>query len=397
MAVKERDTSRERRDLALTACCAAAIAETDLEEDPLRRAGRLMDCLGLLRSAHPASVAATLDMRALRRGLREGISALLPADSDGREAFAAMVLIDEQGLLRGEVEDLGREHLVPRQALEGYWPWAQIRAEQEEQRLFEEIRRLQPEDYERVRVLLATHPCGDLDGLLDAWGGLWGRFALFEPVASWPWCNVAGWCFPCPRCRWPMRAQQDPGGVVVLSCDAHSADGVGYACRPGRGAGMPHLEGIGRNSPPVSGFPAAGGHLAVSRPVWRFFTLPGQMEVGFRDELARTKDLLIVLYPGGDAYDLHVTALHPLVAKEWRIDAKAWQSLPALGDALLKRPPLPGDGPLIIMVPHRQRAETQVLREQLAHCPDLRVATDRELLREVRRWCALGSAEGVTS
>jgi hypothetical protein len=121
------------------------------------------------------------------------------------------------------------------------------------------------------------------------------------------------------------------------------------------------------------------------------------MEVGFRDELAGIEDLLIVMYPGGDAYDLHITACHPLVAKEWRIDAKAWQSLPALGDALLKREPLPGASPLIIMVSHRQRAEVQVLRAQLSRRPDLRVATDKELLREIRQWCALGSAEEAIS
>lgn len=361
----------------------------------MRRAARLMDCLGLLRSAHPPPRAASLNMRTLRHGLREGIGALLPAGEEDYGEFTDTVLIDGQGLLCAAVEDLGREHLVPCQVLGEYWPWARLKAEQEERQLFEEIRRLPPADYERVRTLLATHPAGDLDELLTAWGALWGRFPVFEPVAAWPWCNTAGWCFPCPRCHWPMRAQPPVDTVVSVSCDMHAAEGVQYACRPAKGGGRPQLEGVGSASPPVDGFPAAGDHLAVSRTVWRYLTLPSQMELQLRDALPQVTGLTIEMYPDDDRYDLRVSADDPLVAKEWRIDAKAWRSPAALAEALVDRPLLPGPVPVTIVVPHRQKAELPMLHERLASRPDLKVATDLDLQREIESWCRFGELAEV--
>lgn len=72
------DNARVRRDRALTACCAAAVAEADRDGDAQQRAARLMDCLGVLRSVHPPASAAGLTMGTLRHGLRAGLGALLP-------------------------------------------------------------------------------------------------------------------------------------------------------------------------------------------------------------------------------------------------------------------------------------------------------------------------------
>ncbi|MFD5192637.1 hypothetical protein ACFWMU_31765 [Streptomyces sp. NPDC058357] len=135
MGLVERNTPRWRRDLALTACCAAAVAEADRTGDPGQRAAQLIDCLGLLRSAHGAGVAATLDMGVLRRGLRRGLAPLLPSGIEGNDPLGEVRLLNGNGLLCDAVEDLGREHLVPQQALMEYWPWARSRAEQEEQQL----------------------------------------------------------------------------------------------------------------------------------------------------------------------------------------------------------------------------------------------------------------------
>ncbi|MEV1092363.1 hypothetical protein [Streptomyces microflavus] len=96
MGLVERNTPRWRRDLALTACCAAAVAEADRTGDPGQRAARLIDCLGVLRSAHDAGVAAALDMGVLRRGLRRGLAPLLPAGSDD-DPLGEMRLLDEDG------------------------------------------------------------------------------------------------------------------------------------------------------------------------------------------------------------------------------------------------------------------------------------------------------------
>ncbi|MFD6936206.1 hypothetical protein ACFWAP_08655 [Streptomyces goshikiensis] len=300
-----------------------------------------------------------------------------------------MILINGEGVLCEAVEDLGREHLVPHQALNEYWPWARMRAEQEERRLFEEIRRLPASDYERVRILLAEHPTSEQGALWELWGDLWGKFGLFEPVSAWPWCNVAGWCFPCPACKWPMRAQPTAGGLIEVSCDAHGTEGVRYTCRARRHDSRPDLEGVGWASEPVTGFPAAGDSLAVTRTVWRYLSLPGQMEVTLRNALKGISGLDVRMYPDRDSYDLHITAGRPLVDKEWKVDAKAWRSADALADALLAKPVLPGPEPLIIVVPRRQRCDLSVLRERLRGRLDLRVEVDVELLSEIRRWCGL--------
>jgi hypothetical protein len=130
-------------------------------------------------------------MRALRRGLRHGLAPLLPACCEDGDPLGEVKLLDQDGLLCDAVEDLGREHLVPQQALMEYWPWARLRAEQEEQQLYAEIRRLPPDDYAKVRELLASDPVAEQGVLWEKWDGLWGRFGFFEPVSSWPWCNAA--------------------------------------------------------------------------------------------------------------------------------------------------------------------------------------------------------------
>lgn len=331
-------------------------------------------------------------MKVLRRALRTGLAPLLPAAAgQGDDLLGSLVLVDERGLLHEAVEDLGREHFVEQQTLMAYWPWERLRAEQEEQRLYDEIKRLPLAQYAQVRALLADKPAASEEELWNAWGGLWGRFGLYEPVASWPWCHVAGWCFLCPYCTWPMRAQSLGDGVVTVNCDAHALDGAQYTCRPRLGTTAPQLEG-GRRVRDVEAFPAGGDYLAVRRAVWRYGTLPGQMEHGLVADLPVAEGLTVVVYPDHDRYDLHITAGAPLVTKEWLVDAKAWRSLLALGRALQDRPPLAGTQPLTIVVPHRQRAELPVLSALLARRPDLRVMTDRQLLAEIRTWCAAGAA-----
>ncbi|MFG2925697.1 hypothetical protein ACGFYA_29860 [Streptomyces sp. NPDC048305] len=386
------NTPEWRRDLALTACCAAAAAEAGIAGAPDSRAARLIDCLGVIRSVHDAGSAAAITMEVLRQSLRKGIAPLLPkVAGKGDDLLGALTLVDERGLLHEAVEDLGREHLVEQQTLMAHWPWERLRAEQEEQRLYDEIKRLPLAQYAQARTLLADKPAAPEQELWTAWGNLWGRFGFYEPVSSWPWCHVAGWCFLCPCCAWPMRAQPAGEGVVAVTCDAHAPDGTQYTCRPRPGMATPQLEG-GKRVQDVEAFPAAADYLAVRRAVWRYMSLPGQMEHGLVGALPSVKGLTVAVYPDHDSYDLHITADSPLVSKEWLVDAKAWRSLLALGRTLQDRPPLAGDQPLTIVVPHGQKAELPVLNALLARRPDLRVMTDKQLLTEIRTWCAAGAA-----
>jgi hypothetical protein len=162
----------------------AAAAEADPQLQPVRRAAMLMDCLAVLRAAHPAVDAAQWGMGEFRRALRCPLAPLLPAQDAPGDGLGAVCLFDGDGLVRDALQDLCREHLVPQAALERHWPWARMRAEQEERRLFEVLRRLEPQEYRHARALLAESPAGPVRVLRRAWDRLWMRFDFFEAVSE---------------------------------------------------------------------------------------------------------------------------------------------------------------------------------------------------------------------
>ncbi|MCC3772182.1 hypothetical protein [Streptomyces sp. UNOC14_S4] len=384
MALKECDDVRLRREQALTACCMAAAAEADPQLQPARRAAMLMGCLAVLRAAHPAADAARLGMGVFRRALRGPLAPLLPAPSEAGDGFGALCLLDEDGLVRDALQDLCREHLVPQVALERHWPWARVRAEQEERRLYEVLRRLEPQEYRRARALLAECPAGPVRVLRRAWDQLWMRFDFFEAVSDWPWCHLDGWWYPCPKCRWPMRVVRR-GGEVEVRCEAHRARGVHYrlGLEPAAGGAAPLLVGTGSESDPVVGLPASTEHLALSRPVWRYGVLPTLLEIDLRDRLRGLEYVQVQMWPGElrpDEYDLKITITLPgRRPRHLRVDAKAWESVEGLARALLEREPKPY--PLTIVLPDHQGHEVEYLKARLAG----RRVTVTTLTRLVRR------------
>ncbi|MFJ3519842.1 hypothetical protein [Streptomyces sp. NPDC090131] len=369
MALKECDNLRHRREQALTACCMAAAAEADLALQPARRAAMLMDCLAVLRAAHPAADAAQWGMGDFRRALRGPLALLLPATTESDDGLGTLCLFDEDGLVRDALQDLCREHLVPQVALDRHWSWPRLRAEQEERRLYEILRRLDPHEYRRARALLAESPAGPVRELRRAWDQLWMRFDFFEAVSDWPWCHLDGWWYPCPTCRWPMRVVRRAGEVEVR-CEAHRARGVHYrlSLEPVAAGAAPLLVGTGSASDPVVGLPASTEHLALSRPVWRYGVLPTLLEIELRDRLQGLEHVQVEMWPGElrpDEYDLKITLSPPgRRTSYFRVDAKAWESVDGLARALLEREPTPY--PLIILLPNHQEHEVEFLKERLA-------------------------------
>ncbi|MGW2863288.1 restriction endonuclease-related protein [Streptomyces sp. NPDC001205] len=387
MAVKGALADAERRDQAVTACCMAAVAESDPTLAPDRRSRVLMDCLAVLRAAHRPEHAAQFGMREFRRALRGPLGTLLPPAAGRPDRFDGMQLFDAQGLVGDTVKDLCSEHLVPQAALEQYWPWARVRAEQEEQRLYGLMRRLAPDEYRRARELLGTHAAGPVRKLSRQWDTLWMRFDFFEPVADWPWCQVDGWWYPCPVCRWPMRAART-GAAFDVRCEAHAPRGVHYRCTPPGGNGPGELIATGRAATPVTALPASSEHLALSRAVWRYGTLPVLLELQMRDLLGGLPYVEVHMWPGQvqpDEYDLHITASPPgRRRRHWRVDAKAWASVAALGKALRDRPTvLKG---LTIVLPDHQDSERHLLS---AYVRDrgLKVMTVSGLVKQVQAVC----------
>ncbi|MEV4872242.1 hypothetical protein [Streptomyces syringium] len=365
----------------------AAVAESDPVLAPVRRSRLLMDCLAVLRAAHRPERAAQIGMKEFRQGLRGPLGPLLPSASGRPDRFDSMELFDAQGLARDAVKDLCTEHLVPQAALEQYWPWARVRAEQEEQRLFDLMRRLSPEDYRRARALLGTHAAGAVRELSRQWDRLWMRFDFFETVADWPWCQVDGWWYPCPVCRWSMRVLRC-GAQFDVRCEAHAARGVHYRYTPSGGPGPGELTGTGKAAVPVMPLPASSDHLAVSRPVWRYGTLPVLLELQLRDAVVDLPHVELVMWPGEqrpDEYDLHITVAVPgKRARHWRVDAKAWESVVALGKALTNRPALRKG--LTIVLPDHQHSEQHFLAAQVRD-RGVRVTTVSRLVSDIEKAC----------
>lgn len=392
VTLKECDDVRVRREQALTACCMAAAAEADPQLQPARRAAMLMDCLAVLRAAHPAVGAAQWGMGEFRRALREPLAPLLPAQDAPGDGLGTVCLFDGDGLVRDALQDLCREHLVPQAALERHWPWARVRAEQEERRLYEVLRRLEPQEYRRARALLAESPAGPVRVLRRAWDQLWMRFDFFEAVSEWPWCHLDGWWYPCPRCRWPMRVVRR-GGEVEVRCEAHRARGVHYrlGLEPTTAGAAPLLVGTGKEAGAVVGLPASTEHLALSRPVWRYGVLPTLLEIELRDELQDLDHVQVQMWPGElgpDEYDLRITVAPPgRRAMNLRVDAKAWESVEALACALLEREPKPYA--LTIVLPDHQDHERHYLQERLSG-RRIKVTTVSRLVARIKQACGGG-------
>jgi hypothetical protein len=344
------------RDSVVMAACAAASAVADPAMADRDKAARLMECLAVVSAAYPIGAAPTFG--GFRRLLREPLRRLMPSGVDPGPV-GDLVLLDEAGRLCDEAEDICREHFVPVTALAERWPLTRLRAEQEEQRLYLGLRSLGQAGYVRARELLVDHPGGELRVLRRAWDDLWPRFGDYAPVSGLGQVQVDGWWFPCPACRWPMRAEPATGGVWRVACEVHAPRGIAYTTCPADWPGRPVLAAAGKHAVEVEGQPATADHLAVSRPVWRYVTLPGIMEIDLRDH-ARRLGAEVSMWPNLDEFDLHVQ----LGRNSWRVDAKAWASPVALVQALLTAAP-PGHQ-LEIVIPDHQRPACAAMNDMLA-------------------------------
>lgn len=365
-----------RRDQAITACCLAAAVLGDPTVSGDRQSRALMSCLGVLTATHPLGQAPS--MARFRAGLRGPLGDLLPHDVDS-SGIAELVLLDDKGRFTDEAEDLCREFLVPSAALEEHWPWDRVATEQEERRIYEVLRRLPEVEYARLRARLVDQPVGDLQTLRRTWGSLLSQF--YEPVAEWSRRQVRGWFFECPDCGWPMRVLGS-GSIADVRCEAHARHGVTYTCRVNaRADRAPTLRPVGKRAVPVTAKPATVESRAVSRVVWRYVTLPGLLECQLRDH-AVGLGADVTMWPHLDRYDIKIT----LGAHVWRVDAKAWASPVALGEALRDtRPAAPG---LVIVIPDHQRPSLELLRHVIGGS-GYRVVTARDLMTELTKAAAV--------
>jgi hypothetical protein len=361
------------RDSAVVACCLAAGAVSDAALSDRRKAAILMDCLGVLAAISPPGQVMTFGQ--LRAGLTMPLRELLPATID-LGSTGDVVLLDAEGMLSPEAEDVCHEHFIECAALDQHWSQARVRAEQEEQRLYLALRDLGAESYTRARELLTDNPAGDLRTLRRKWDELWPRFGDYTPISGWRWAQLNGWWFACPSCHWPMRVIEGDH-LATVRCDAHDLRGIRYTAQTDNAGGKPPvLQPAGRDAPPVAGQPATSDHLAVSRSVWRYVTLPGVLECQLRDR-ARGLGAQVEMWPDCDSYDV----LIEVGSKEWRVDAKAWASPDRLADAFRVKSTAVR---LYIVLPDHQQWACTALDEQL-RAQGYRVRTAGQLMDEVSR------------
>jgi REase associating with pPIWI_RE len=211
------------------------------------------------------------------------------------------------------------------------WTWMQ--AEQVERAVFGQlIEGGSDDDYRAARRFLVEFPAGEEQALVDAANQRRARrVASYTPVdAEQVFEDQQGrrWWWPCPVCRWPMRAD---GVLVRCAYGPHLAR---YQVRLASRNGRPSLLRVGDSTPTPGRAQSAAGAVRVDTAVWRYITVPGAAELRLADRLRRL-GATVVLWPSRDLYDLHIEAGN----RSWKVDVKEHATVERLVEKLHARPP----------------------------------------------------------
>jgi REase associating with pPIWI_RE/pPIWI_RE three-gene island domain Y len=329
-----------RRGRVVTAAVRAAFAWSARDRDVrafreiARMTGVVMEALGPgLGPVTPGEFVA-----ALQRPLRHILPTEVEAGAANADGTADAVLLTEDGRLADAVFELGCEYvqdvmgsLDP--ATEWLPSWAWMEAEQVEREVFGRlIEGGSDDDYQAARRFLVEFPAGEEQVLVDAANHRRARrVASYEPVdAEQVFEDQQGrrWWWPCPVCRWPMRAD---GVLVRCAYGPHLAR---YQVRLASRNGHPSLLRVGDSTPTPGRAQSAAGAVRVDTAVWRYITVPGAAELRLADRLRRL-GATVVLWPSRDLYDLHIEAGN----RSWKVDVKEYATVERLVEKLHARPP----------------------------------------------------------
>lgn len=300
---------------------------------------------------------------ALRRPLREW----LPGCD---ETVADLVVLDADGELGEDTYEIGCDYTV--ELLTGLedpgarWlpGWSVHRAEQIEKAAFQALLAGSDEHYTRGRRFIVEHPAGDRTELTLARNrlGLPPLVAYEEIPVERRWRDR--W-WPCPVCRWPMRVR-----ASQVRCDFPRHDAV-FALT-GAGALQP-LGGV-RRAPRAQ---TVDGAVCVDESVWRYFVVPGVVEVRLHDRIARIPGVHASLYPQKDVCDVAVWR-DGAGSWEFTLDVKDYASARALARKLEDRP-ITAEW---LVLPRYRRGQVAELRRLL---PDVSVTTEDGIYQRIRR------------
>jgi hypothetical protein len=329
-----------RRGRVVTAAVRAAFAWSARDRDVrafreiARMTGVVMEALGPgVGPVTPGEFVA-----ALQRPLRHILPTEVEAGAANADGTADAVLLTEDGRLADAVFELGCEYvqdvmgsLDP--ATEWLPSWAWMEAEQVEREVFGRlIEGGSDDDYQAARRFLVEFPAGEEQVLVDAANHRRARrVASYEPVdAEQVFEDQQGrrWWWPCPVCRWPMRAD---GVLVRCAYGPHLAR---YQVRLASRNGRPSLLRVDDSTPTPGRAQSAAGAVRVDTAVWRYITVPGAAELRLADRLRRL-GATVVLWPSRDLYDLHIEAGN----RSWKVDVKEYATVERLVEKLHARPP----------------------------------------------------------
>lgn len=375
------EETRQRQSRLVAAALRAAYAWSERAGHPeamkeiSRMTGVVMEALG--PGTGPAAPMQLVGF--LRRPLGELLCLTEPGgDPDGAadDAISEAVLLSPDGLLADAAYDLACEYA--RQLAEAFetaeWlpPWTRMRAEQIENQVFAALVESGDQDsYTRARRFLVDYPASDrpeLSARLAATGTRCAaRYSALPPEQRYPGPD-GQWWWPCPACRWPMTVT---GDQVRCRYRLHQAF---YQAVPGRAAmSPPQLLRTGdRGTRAVPRARPTRDAVCVDPGVWRYIVVPGASEIRIAAALEKA-GAEVRLWPGMDAYDLHVRA----GTLERRLDVKEYRSARRLIEDLRDSPPRAD-----VLLPATHEHQTDLIT---AAIPSLPVVTETALRRQVRQ------------
>ncbi|GAA0983039.1 hypothetical protein GCM10009555_053970 [Acrocarpospora macrocephala] len=320
----------------------AAQALTDNDRPPDRRLGTLMEAHGQILAARgPFNPLSFSDFRDL---LTQDLALLLPEDVPAEE-MQGVHLITPDGQFDDDLYDLEQEQRLVLRTMARMTRGGQqassddLEAEMDQERAYTGLKKPQDQSvYVSGRKALIDMPAGPVGTVRKL--PLPSSVAVFyQPIAYA--ATYDRWWFGCPICRWPMKisVQQARGtktGIAECFHRPHRTFGAKYHFKISDTGAAPELKPASSAPSLPSGndavlFPQVRAaipeatpvkdHVALTRGVWRWTTVPGLVEVAMYEAL-KARGLKPELWPDLDAYDLLVEVGSGRHKTTFRIDLK---------------------------------------------------------------------------
>jgi hypothetical protein len=332
--------------MVMTAAAIAAHALTDTEQKPDTRLRALMEAHGKVLAAR--GIGTPLTFTEFRKLLLGDLSELLPPGVPAAE-MGDVHLITADGEFEEDIYDLEQEQRAVLRALAATTRGGTstssdtLQAELDQDRVYSALRkRLNQAEYQHGRRALIDKPAGT-EGELRRLNLPSSVAEFYKPISA---ASIYDrWWFACPLCRWPMKItirRSKRGSIGSAWClhRPHVEFGATYSFKipdtgnppvlvpgpaPSKATGsdavlFPDVTGQVPEPQPVD------KHMALTRGVWRWTTIPGLVEIALYDALV-ARGLSPILWPDLDAYDLHVDVATPSgTTVPFRVDVKDFTS-----------------------------------------------------------------------